>query len=188
MTTINAPRQLALIAINAQVKSLRQTPQQMERLAMHGRPKTRWLLIGDGCQAQLYTISAVPLHVHAIPTGSFQGSKAMTRDLESDRPGVSFESVGGARHTIERRSNAHRRQEDQFVARVAVAINAAATNSDFDDIVIVAPPRALAAFRKTLSLAAEAKTCQEICGEWTKLPTAAIEKHLVKYLWPQRAV
>jgi protein required for attachment to host cells len=142
-----------------------------------------WLLVGDGVRAQFYAIvTALPLRIKAVPAGRYRGSNKKTSELESDRPGISFESVGGARHAIQRRSNAHQREEDKFVGRVAAAVNAAAVSKKFDDIIIVAPPRALAAFRKSFDATTEAKIRRQIRGEWTKLNTAEIEQHLATHL------
>lgn len=142
-----------------------------------------WVLIADGAQAQIYVAKSVnPPKLTALKDGRFVGEKTMTRDLESDRPGVTFESVGGSRHAIERRSNAHQRLEDKFVKTVAGTVNKAARSKLFDHIIVVSPPRALAQFRKTLNKTAQSKTKLEIKGDWTKLSRLEIESHLARRL------
>lgn len=143
------------------------------------KKRLNWLLVADGVKAQIYTIeSLTPMRIKALPAGRFRGVNKKTRDLESDRPGVSFESVGGARHAIARRSDAHRREEDKFVGRVAAKINSAAADNQFDDLIIVSPPRALAVFRKKLDAMAHRKIKREIRGEWSNLNSAKIQQHL----------
>jgi protein required for attachment to host cells len=150
---------------------------------MPGHKCNLWVLIADGAHAQIYIAkSASPPKLAALKAGRFVGAKTMTRDLESDRPGVTFESVGGGRHAIERRSNAHQRLEDNFVKTVADVVNKAARSKQFDEIILVSPPRALAQFRKTFSKATQAKTKLEIKGDWTKLTKPEIESHLTQHL------
>lgn len=147
------------------------------------RKKVTWVMIGDGAKAQLYNVvSVIPMRIKAIQGGRFRGVRAKNTALESDRPGRSFDRVGGGRHAIQPRSDAHRRQEDRFVGRVTAAINAAAEAKKFDQIIVVAPPRALAAFRRKCQVVAHAKVRREIRGDWTKLNPAEIQEHLVAHL------
>lgn len=141
-----------------------------------------WLLVADGAQAQLYDVSSNPVRIESIANGRFSGSRKMTRDLESDRPGVSFESVGGARHAIERRSNAHQRNEDALIEKVTTAVNMAVDGKKFDKLIVAAPARALAAFRKGINKRTAGKVHAQISSEWTKLPRKDIEERLPRYL------
>jgi len=141
-----------------------------------------WLLVADGAQAQLYDVFFNPVHIESIANGHFSGSRKMTRDLESDRPGVSFESVGGARHAIERRTNAHQRNEDALIDKVATVVNIAVEGKKFDKLIVAAPARALAAFRKGINKRTAEKVHAQISSEWTKLSRKDIEGRLPRYL------
>jgi protein required for attachment to host cells len=143
-----------------------------------------WFLVADGASAQVYRVTYQPLHLEPVENGRFHDHKAMNRDLESDRPGVSFESVGGARHAIERHSDAHRRREDHFVGKVADFINAAAAGEKFEQLLMVAPPRALAAFRSDLTAKVQELITHEFNGDWTKLGKKDLVDHLVRHLQP----
>lgn len=143
-----------------------------------------WFVVADGASAQVYRLTYQPLHLEPVEGGRFHDHKAMNRDLESDRPGVSFESVGGARHAIERHSDAHLRREEHFVKHVAEFINAAATNKRFEKLLLVAPPRALASFRGDLSAKVHGLIAHEFNGDWTKLGKRDLLDHLSKHLQP----
>jgi protein required for attachment to host cells len=146
-------------------------------LSMPQKSKPTWLLVADGAAAQIYIVRFAPLRLHKLEGGYFKGKKTRTRDLESDRPGTSFESVGGARHAIQRRSDAHQRLEDQFTAHVAEFINAAARSKEFGRIAIAASPRALAELRKDLSAEAHGLVSLEVPADWTKLPHLDLVEH-----------
>ena len=123
---------------------------------MLSRKKT-WVLVGDGVKAQLYSLHAIPLRLTPVPSGRFRSGKARTRDLESEL-------------------------EDKFVARVAAATNTAASAGKFDALILVAPPRALAAYRQHLDPTAKTKIKLQVRSEWTKLGIKEIEEHLAARL------
>lgn len=144
------------------------------------KKKVSWLLVGDGAQAQLYSINAQPLRIKKVTSGGFRA----TRKTHSQVTGSTKVSKAGGspRHTIERHTSAHQRHEDAFVGRVAAALDAAAGGGKFDDIIVVLPPRALAHFRKVVAAETQRKIRQEIQSEWTKLRTPEIEQHLARRL------
>lgn len=146
--------------------------------------RRRWLVAADGITAKFYQVHTQPLKLELLPEATLHGVNKMTRDLESDRPGVSFESVGGARHAIERHSNAQRRQKELFALRVAAFINNAAQEECFDEIIVVAPPRTLGDLRRDLNPAAQKCVAHEIGGDWTKLDAREVARHLKPHLAP----
>jgi len=73
------------------------------------------------------------------------------RELRSDRPGRSFESVGSARHAIEFHSARRAVAEQKFARRIARRLDAAARRGEFGSVVLVAGPRFLGTLRRALS-------------------------------------
>lgn len=145
---------------------------------MAPRKKATWLLIGDGAKAQIYAINAIPLRIKKVEGGAFRGSRKTTPVIEGAMSEVSGQDAGGAPHAIERHTDAHQRHEDKFVERVADAIDMAAAQGKFQDIIVVFPPKALAHFRKIVSAGVRKKIKKQIRSEWTHLRIPEIEKHL----------
>lgn len=73
------------------------------------------------------------------------------RELRSDRPGRSFESVGNARHAMEFHSARRAVAEQKFARRIARRLDAAARRGEFGSVVLVAGPRFLGTLRRALS-------------------------------------
>ncbi len=144
--------------------------------------KITWLLVGDGAKAQLYSVSAIPLRLKAVPSGRFSSKKVTAEELKGSESGASYQSAGGGRHAIERRDSSHQRREDRFVTRVASAVNRAAAEHKFDALVIVAPPRALAVYRDKFDATANSKVAQEIHGEWANLGVHEVQAHLAAHV------
>jgi len=142
---------------------------------MAPKKKTTWLLVGDAAKAQLYSISAIPLRLKKVPSGGFKSTRKTTHGPEHKAESRHIAHVANGR-------GIHQRHEDVFVERVAEALNAAGGEGEFDDLIVVLPPKALAHFRKVVSPAVQKRIKQEIRSEWTHLTIPAIEKHLAARL------
>jgi len=139
------------------------------------RKKSTWLLVGDAATAQLYAVSAIPLRIKKVELGAFRSSPKTTHGPEHQSETLHTAHVASGHGT-------HQRHEDVFIEHVAVAVDASAVGNEFDDLIVVLPPKALAHFRKVVSPAAQKKIKQEIAGEWTNLTIPDIEKHLAACL------
>ena len=139
------------------------------------KPLTLWIAIADGAHARFVQ----PDSNHTIRTLSALDSASAhlrSHDIGADRPGRSFESASMAHHAVGERHNPHRQAKDQFVRLVAERLNAAAAAGEFEELLLVAPPRALHELREAL----DDKTAKKLIG--------SLEKDLVKTpdheLWP----
>jgi protein required for attachment to host cells len=139
------------------------------------RPLTLWIAIADGEHARFVQ----PDGDHTIRTLSALDSASAhlrSRDIGADRPGRTFESASMAHHAVGERHDPHRMAKDQFVRLVAERLDAAAAAGEFDELLLVAPPRALHELRESL----DDTTVKKLIG--------TLEKDLVKTpdheLWP----
>ena len=66
--------------------------------------------------------------------------------------------------------------------KAATAVNQAALKNQFDNIIVVAPPRALGVLRKCIDKGAARKIHAEVRSEWTKLGRKDIETRVARYL------
>jgi protein required for attachment to host cells len=90
------------------------------------------------------------------------------RDLVSEKPGRTFDSKGHARHAIEPRVNAHEEMEKAFLAEVVKQLENAFDLKEFDDLVVIAPPRALGTLREILSRRGNIRVVLEIDKDLTR--------------------
>jgi protein required for attachment to host cells len=74
----------------------------------------------------------------------------------------------------------HQIAEDKFAAEVARDINAAALANEFEELIIVAPPKALAELRTHLHKEAQGRVVAEIDKDLTNHPVEEIQKILAK--------
>jgi protein required for attachment to host cells len=79
-----------------------------------------------------------------------QGDKRPTHEIGAERPGRTHESVGSVRNAYAPRADWHEYEKHLFAKRVADLIAAAHLRHEFDELVLVAPPKALGELRAAL--------------------------------------
>ena len=102
----------------------------------------------------------------------------MDRDLKTDAPGTQSPRVGIGRDTMEE-TDFHQQGEDRWVKQAAEELNRRALSNDFNDLVIVVPPKALGVLRKKLHKETERRIVLTVNKEMTDRPIPDIEEMLV---------
>lgn len=107
------------------------------------------------------------------------------RELKSGAPGRTFSSHDhGSRRSSYAETDFHEQAETEFALETAEFLNERVRIDDLDELVIVAPPRALGVLRKHLSREALAQLVAEIPKDLVKHPIAEIERLLTAYPEP----
>ena len=142
--------------------------------------KTRrtWVMIADAARARFFMSEGhdiVPVDGAILENPAAHGH---SRDLVSDRPGRTIESVGGAHHAQEPRTDPHRAAKADFAQRVADYVEKNALAKKFDDLVIVAPTQMLGDLRAALGQHAAALLVGTAHKDLMKIPAAELHAHL----------
>lgn len=95
------------------------------------------------------------------------------RELSTDRPGRSFQSVGARRSSYEE-TDFKQLAEDRFAAEVADILKKRALGGKTDRLIIIAPPATLGEMRKHYHKEVADRIIAEIAKEATNLPPDAI--------------
>jgi protein required for attachment to host cells len=77
-------------------------------------------------------------------------------------------------------------EEEKFVRLVGEQINAAARGDEFDELLLVAPPRALHGLREALDAGAQAKLLGTLERDLVKTPDHELWPHLREWVSPAR--
>ncbi len=109
----------------------------------------------------------------------FEHPQSATRegDLTSDRPGRSFDSVGGGRHAMSQPRSAHEQELVRFAEQVSEFINAGIAKGKFDKLVLLAAPGFLGFLRSKLSSAATNATVLTASKNITSLDEDRIREY-----------
>lgn len=142
------------------------------------KPKRIWVMVADAARARLYISDGRDVRPADKSTFENPDAHGHSRDLVSDRPGRSFESVGGARHAEEPKHDPHRSAKSAFARRIADYVEHSALNDEFDDLVMVAPPQMLGDLREALGQHAAARLIGTAPKDLMKVPVAELQAHL----------
>lgn len=100
-----------------------------------------------------------------------------TRDLGTDRPGRTHDSMDGSSAAMDT-PDWHELAEVDFLRKVSEKLDKAVRVHQVKHLVVVAPPRALGILRGQLSAGVRDVLVAEIAKDLVKHPTHEIERHL----------
>jgi len=136
------------------------------------------ILVGDGRKALFLrnrgTPQALDLVVERILDGADNPS---THEQGTDRPGRVIQSVGSARSSVEQ-TDWHTLEEQKFATTIAEALYRAALAGDFEELVIVAPPKTLGMLRQTFHKQVSDRIHGEVPKTLTSTPVDEIQRLL----------
>ncbi len=133
---------------------------------MLGPKRKTWFFVGDGLTAEILEREGFKGAVRVVAQWQNDQSRLLDRDLGDDRQGRGQKLASGNRFARERKSE-HDRLEDQFIDTCGEFINEGA--NAFEQLVLVAPPRALGVLRKRLNRVVSQKLLTTIDKDFTKL-------------------
>ena len=146
------------------------------------RPIMTWVLLADGTRARVLSNSGPGRGLSAVEGFAFQSDAPANRELESDRPGRTFQSHGVRRHTLGDNLGAHEQAEREFLDMVVEALASAHEKGSFARLILVAPPRALGTLRKRLPKSLASLVTGELPKDLVSLPDQQIPRHLADFL------
>lgn len=103
---------------------------------------------------------------------------APDRELKSDAPGTTAQSAGFGRVAYEE-TDFHQQEEDRWAMAAAEQVNKRVLKNNFDQLVVVAPPKTLGLIRKKLHKEAERRLICEIPKEMTGRPIPDVEALII---------
>ena len=100
-------------------------------------------------------------------------------DIKTDAPGAIGQSAGYSGRVAYEETDFHQQEEDLWVRDAAEQLKKRALSNDFEDLVIVAPPKALGVLRKDLHKEVERRILFTCNKEMTDRPIPDIEQLLI---------
>lgn len=104
---------------------------------------------------------------------------APDREMKTDAPGTQGQSAGYSGRVAYEETDFHQQEEDRWAVAAAEAVNKRALRNDFEQLVVIAPPKTLGHIRKKLHKEAERRLVCEIPKEMTGRPIPDIETLIV---------
>jgi protein required for attachment to host cells len=136
------------------------------------------IVVADQAEAIFYDASSLDARPTEVGRISDPAAHLHARDLASDRPGRSYESVGGARHAIERENGPRWQEAVRFARRISCRLDDALQKGEFEELIVVAGPPFLGLMRSELSRPARERVVHEIRKDLVHGPVEALRRHL----------
>ncbi|NBS64395.1 MAG: host attachment protein [Betaproteobacteria bacterium] len=137
-----------------------------------------WVVVADSARARIFVATELPAPLREIEDLIQPEGRMSERTLLHDRPGRSFESVGGARHAISPHTSPRALSRHRFAERIAERIDRGLAEGSFRRLALVAPPAMLGALRAALSPPCKAHCELEIASDIGRMGRVDIERHL----------
>ena len=140
-------------------------------------PKT-WILIADGGRARVLETIGIGHPLTPIDGMVFAKDLPPSRELGSDKPARTHESMGHARHAVGEKTDLHRELKRSFAHEIAARLEAGLASGLFSRLVIVAPPVTLGDLRDAMSKDLSKHVAAEVAKDLVKVPNGEIRSHL----------
>jgi protein required for attachment to host cells len=136
------------------------------------------IVVADQAEAIFYDTASLQAQPQEVAHISDPVAHLHDRDLVSDRPGRSYESVGGQRHAIERENDPRYLEAVRFAKRISRRLDEARRKGEFDELIVVAGPPFLGLMRGELSRPTRQRVVHEIRKDLVHSPVESLRRHL----------
>jgi protein required for attachment to host cells len=140
--------------------------------------KKTWIVVADGAHARIFLNEGPGTGLVPALDHDMIGNKLPSRELGSDRPGVSFSSSGPGRRAMAPPTDPHEHAEHAFIRQVAMAVKEGLNAHAFEQLVLVAPPKALGDLRTALDPQAAKLVKADLNKDLTHLTPHQLADHL----------
>ena len=140
------------------------------------------IVVADQAEAIFYDTATLTARPAEAGRMADPAARLHDRDLGADRPGRSYESVGAARHAIQRENDPRQREAIRFAREIARTLEEARRNREFDQLIVVAGPTFLGLMRAELSPPTKACVVHEVHKDLVHSTPEALLQHLPQSL------
>jgi len=133
-----------------------------------------WVVVADAGRAAVYETNTRNLAGEWTQRHSLSARLPASRDIDSDKPGRSFDSGGQGRHAIEPPTDPHRHAKHNFAHDVVGVLDDARRRGELDDLVVVAEPRFLGDLRSLMPDQLRSRVRHEVGKDYSKLSEAEL--------------
>ena len=136
------------------------------------------IVVADQAEAIFYDTPSLQARPTEVAHISDPLAHQHDRDFCSDRPGRSYESVGGQRHAIEREDDPRQREAVRFAKRISRRLDEARRKGEYDELIVVAGPPFLGLMRREMSRPTRERVVHEIRKDLVHSPVESLRRHL----------
>ena len=141
-----------------------------------------WVVVADSTRARIFDADSASAGLSEVETLMHPEGRMHDRDITSDLPGRSFDSLGHARHSMELPTDPKHELAIEFARTIARHLDAARVKKDYEQLVIVAAPTFLGLLREQLNNTCRKLVAFELNKNLVQQTPEEIRSHLPKLL------
>lgn len=139
---------------------------------------TIWVLAADSGRARFFAADTAQGALKEVDDLVHPQSRQHERDMASDEPGTTFDSMGQGQHSMGSVVDPKDQEAIRFAKEVSMRLDSARAAGDFDKLYVVAAPRFLGMLRDSLSAPTRKLVAAEIDKNLAAHKTDEIRAHL----------
>jgi protein required for attachment to host cells len=141
-----------------------------------------WVVVADSTRARIFDAESSSAGLSEVETLTHPEGRMHDRDITTDLPGRSFDSLGHARHVMEPTTDPKHELAIEFARTIARHLDAARVKRDYEQLVIVAAPTFLGLLREQLNNTCRKLVAFELNKNLVQNTPEEIRSHLPKLL------
>lgn len=142
------------------------------------RQGVTWILVADGARSRVFARKEPQKRLTEVEEGRLSGTRAPSRELGEAPPGRNADSGGPGRHGMEAPTDPHDQAEKEFLRSVIEWLAVREQASAFDNLIVIAAPRALGELRSLYSRQMRDKLVKEIDADLIQADVRELESRL----------
>lgn len=123
---------------------------------------TLWIVVANRGFAKIYESTGHGHEIKEIYSVDNPDGKKKSGEILNDRPGRSFDSVGGGRHALSTEVSVTAHEQQVFAKKLVGVLHEGNNAKAFDELAIVAPPHFLGALKVELTDPVRKKLTKEV--------------------------
>lgn len=141
----------------------------------------RWIVVADQSLARIFAMESRLSPLEELESLVHPAGRQHPGELVSDRSGREA-APGGSHHAVEPDVARKEAEAEKFAAQVAAELERGRQAGDFDQLIVVAPPRMLGLLRQAITPAVADCVEHELHNEFARMSPGEIREHLAELL------
>lgn len=141
-----------------------------------------WVLAANSSRATIFAADSATAPLAELESFANPDARAKQSDLTTDRPGRTFDSVGGGRHAKAPEVEPKEQEQIRFAKTIAERLERGRVDNAFERVVLVAAPAFLGHLRDKLGAPLAALVSLELDKDYTALRPEQLRARLPERL------
>jgi protein required for attachment to host cells len=146
------------------------------------KPVKTWIVVADAAKTRIYLNEGPGRGLTEMPGKQRDTDLKESREINSDKPGRTFDSGGQGRHAMEPPTDPKRHEKAEIAKDLIDMLSDAHKKRAFDRLILIAPPTMLGDLRGAMPKELESAIHGELPKDLTHANKRELEQHVAAML------